>query len=290
MGLPPQSSGVRSIQNYFGALGNRGDESPTPASIDPDVRAAEMRKCMEALAGTDPLVRVDALSAGYTGDDIVHDIDLRVGKRQALCLIGPSGAGKSTVLHSIFGLTEIRRGRVEVAGRNVTRLGPNAKLRDAGIAYVLRDNSIFPEMTVEQNLWLGGYLMGHGANARRAAEAVFDRYPGLAAYRDRPARLLSCVDLRMLEISRALVMEPRVLLIDEPSMGLNPACIDQIFDLLRVLRDRDGLSIVVVEQNARKALELADIACVMVNGTIAMVGSGRELLNDPVVIRLFLGG
>ena len=251
---------------------------------------AEVRARLDALAGDHPLLRIDGLIAGYGSTEILHGIDLRLGAGQVLCLIGADGAGKSTILRSIFGLTDIRGGRVDVGGRNVTRLGPNAKLRDAGIAYVLQDSSLFPDMTVEQNLWLGGTLTGHGADARRATEAVFDRYPALARRRDEPARLLSAGERRLLEISRALVMRPRLLLVDEPSIGLEPLFVEQIFDMLRDLRDRERLSIVMVEQNAKRGLELADIGCVVVAGEIAMVGTGVDLLKDPIVGRLFLGG
>lgn len=251
---------------------------------------AEIRARLDALAGASPMLAVDGLTAGYGSREILHGIDLRVGAGQSLCLIGPNGAGKSTILHAIFGLADIRGGRVEVGGRNVTRLGPNAKLRDAGIAYVLQDSSVFPDMTVERNLWLGGYLLGDRAGARQAAELVFDRYPSLARRRNDPARVLSGGERRLLELSRALVMRPRLLLVDEPSIGLEPAFIEQIFQMLRDLRDQQGLAIVMVEQNAKKGLELADIGCVVVAGSIAMVGTGAELLSNPTVGRLFLGG
>jgi branched-chain amino acid transport system ATP-binding protein len=155
---------------------------------------------------------------------------------------------------------------------------------------VLQDSSLFPDMTVEQNLWLGGYLMGRSLDARQATERAFDRYPWLALRRDQPARMLSDVERRLLEISRALVMQPRLLLVDEPSIGLEPLYIERIFAMLRDLRDREGLTIVMVEQNAKKGLELADIGCVLVAGEVAMVGTGIELLQDPTVGRLFLGG
>jgi branched-chain amino acid transport system ATP-binding protein len=251
---------------------------------------AEIRARLDILAGANPLLTVDGLTAGYGTREILHGIDLRVGAGQSLCLIGPNGAGKSTILHAIFGLADIRGGRVEVSGRNVTRLGPSAKLRDAGIAYVLQDSSVFPDMTVERNLWLSGRLIGQHDDSQRAAERVFDRYPALARRRDKPARVLSCGERRLLELSRALVMRPRLLLVDEPSIGLEPAFTEQIFDMLRDLRDQGGLSIVMVEQNAKRGLELADIGCVVVAGEIAMVGTGAELLNDPTVGRLFLGG
>ena len=282
---PPPFHGrpARDGRRTRSARANEGSAAGTAHGVS-------VRARLNALAGDNPLLRVDGLIAGYGSMEILHGIDLRLGAGQSLCVIGPTGAGKSTILHSIFGLVDIRGGRIDIGGRNVTRLGPNAKLRDAGIAYVLQDNSVFPDMTVEQNLWLGGYLMGRRADARHASERVFDRYPSLAARRDEPARVLSRGERRLLEISRALVMRPRLLLVDEPSIGLEPAFIEQIFAMLRDLRDRERLALVMVEQNARKGLELADIGCVVVAGEIAMVGTGSELLQDPTVGRLFLGG
>ena len=269
------------------------DRTRSPARIgdsaEPTKHGDEMRRRLDALAGEAPVLRVDGLIAGYGSKETVRGIDLRLGRGQLLCLVGPNGAGKSTILHAIFGLADIRGGRVEVGGRNVTRLGPNAKLREAGIAYVLQDSSVFPDMTVERNLWLGGYLMRDRADARQAAERVFERYPSLARRRNDPARVLSGGERRLLELSRALVMRPRLLLIDEPSIGLEPAFVDSIFEMLRDLRDREGLSILMVEQNAKRALELADIGCVVVSGEIAMVGTGAELLGDPAIGRLFVG-
>jgi branched-chain amino acid transport system ATP-binding protein len=241
------------------------------------------------LAGHDVLLRVEGLVAGYGATEILHAVDLRLGTGQWLCLVGPNGAGKSTLLHSLFGLTDIRAGRVDVGGRNVTRLGPNAKLRDAGIAYVLHDSSIFPDMTVEQNLWLGGYLRGWRAEARVASEQVFDRYPSLAARRNEPARSLSSGERRLLEISRALVMRPRLLLVDEPSAGLDPEVAALILSVLRDLRDRERLSIVTVEPDTKQGLGLADIGCAMRAGIITRIGTGAELRNDPEAGNFFLG-
>jgi branched-chain amino acid transport system ATP-binding protein len=253
------------------------------------MRAARIRERFEALAGHDVLLRVDGLVAGYGATEILHAVDVRLGAGQWLCLVGPNGAGKSTLLHSIFGLTDIRAGRVDVGGRNVTRLGPNAKLRDAGIAYVLHDSSIFPDMSVEQNLWLAGYLRGGRTEARDAGERVFDRFPSLAARRSEPARSLSCGERRLLEISRALVMRPRLLLVDEPSSGLDPEIAALIFSMLRDLRDQERLSIITVEPDAERGLAAADIGCAMRAGTIIRVGTGAELRDDPEVEGLFLG-
>jgi branched-chain amino acid transport system ATP-binding protein len=291
MDLPdPQRRGDSDVRPSSRAHRPMQAKAGTSESSGHAAHRASIRDRLDALAGARPLLRVDGLTAGYGTMEILHGIDLRVGQGQSLCLIGPNGAGKSTILHSIFGLTDIRGGKIEVGDRNVTRLGANAKLRDAGIAYVLQDSSLFPDMTVEQNMWLGGYLMGNRAAARLAAERVFERYPALAQRRGDPARVLSGGERRLLEISRALVMQPRLLLIDEPSIGLEPLYIEQIFDMLRDLKRRQGLTIVMVEQNAKKGLDGADIGCVVVAGEIAMAGTGDELREDPTVGRLFLGG
>ncbi len=254
-----------------------------------DVRVEEL----DVLAGPQPHLRIDGLNAGYGRMEILHNLSLRVGRGQSLCLIGPNGAGKSTVLHSIFGFTDIFSGTVSVARNgsltDVTRLAPNERLRSAGIAYILQDKSVFPGMTVEENLWMGAYLMGR-AQAKHAAEKVFDKYPRLAARRSHPAKVLSGGERRLLEISRALVMDPQVLLVDEPSIGLEPRFIDAVFDILGELQHKDGKTIVIVEQNAKKGLEFADIGYVLVSGKLAMAGKARDLLCDPHVGRLFLGG
>jgi len=242
------------------------------------------------LAGGEPLLVVSDLHAGYGKMEILRGVDLMIAAGRSLCMIGPNGAGKSTVLHSIYGFTRITSGSIRIGGQDVTALSPNEKLRRAGIAYILQDNSVFPEMTVEENLWMGGYLMETPARAKEAAERVFSKYPRLAARRRQPARVLSGGERRLLEISRALVMDPRVLLVDEPSIGLEPRYIDMVFEILSDLQRSAGKAIVMVEQNAKKGLQFADVGYVLVAGAVARVGSGAELLNDPEIGRLYLGG
>ena len=244
---------------------------------------------LDALLDGETFLSIDGLVAGYGKMQVLHGFDLSVSRGQSLCLIGPNGAGKSTVLHSIYGFTDIGSGKITVAGREVGRLAPNEKLRDAGIAYVLQDNSVFPDMTVEENLLLGGYLMPDVGKAREAVERIFDRYDRLRARRGERAGVLSGGERRLLEISRALIMDPRVLLVDEPSIGLEPRFIDMVFDILDDLRRVDGKTILIVEQNARKGLEFADIGYVLVAGRLARAGPGAALLADPEIGRLFLG-
>ncbi len=280
-----------------GVTGYGGGDVKTIISVEDVVREAEKiaesapsLEEIAALAGNDPYLTIDALRAGYGKMEILHDFHLQVAKGQSLCLIGPNGAGKSTVLHSIFGFTNIFSGRIAADGQDITRLSASEKLKSAGIAYILQDKSVFPDMTVEENLWMGGYLKENPDQAKEAAEKVFAKYSRLAERRRHPAKVLSGGERRLLEISRALVMEPEVLLVDEPSIGLEPRFIDMVFEILADLQKGEGKTIVMVEQNAKKGLEFADLGYVLVSGQTALAGPGDELLADPRVGRLFLGG
>jgi branched-chain amino acid transport system ATP-binding protein len=249
---------------------------------------------LDELAGNESFVSIRNLVAGYGQMEILHDFDLRVGKGQSLCLIGPNGAGKSTILHAIFGFNRIFSGTIEIGSGSdmvdVTRMTPNQKLAQAGIAYILQDKSIFPAMTVEENLWMGGFLKDKPQEAKIAAEQVFDKYSRLAARRKHKAGVLSGGERRLLEISRALVMNPEILLVDEPSIGLEPRFIDMVFEILDDLQNHEGKTIIMVEQNAKKGLEFADIGYVLVSGVLAIAGKGDDLLKNPKVGELFLGG
>lgn len=281
----------RNIRGY-----GLGDVS-TVISVEDVVRQAQAIsderpsvEALEALVGGEPFLSIEGLRAGYGKMEILHDFDLRIGRGQSLCLIGPNGAGKSTVLHSIFGFTAIFDGTISVGGRDVTHLSPQQKLKAAGIAYILQDKSVFPGMTVEENLLMGGFLKDSVDEAKEAAEKVFAKYDRLAERRNKPAGVLSGGERRLLEISRALVMDPQVLLVDEPSIGLEPRFIDMVFEILDDLQRSEGKTIVMVEQNAKKGLEFADIGYVLVSGETALAGRGAELLENPEVGRLFLGG
>lgn len=276
--------------------GGYGEGQVAPAmAVEAVAREAEelgssvARDEVAALAGPDPLIEVRDLHAGYGDMEILHGVDLALGRAKSLCLVGPNGAGKSTLLHSIFGFTKIFSGDILVDGRAVTHLSSSAKLRDARIAYILQDNSIFPDMTVEENLLMGGYLLADRHKAHEATERVFSQYDRLAKRRGERAGVLSGGERRLLEISRALIMDPHVLLVDEPSIGLEPRMIDMVFEILTDLRDSHAKSIVMVEQNAKRGLQFANIGYVMVAGRLAMAASGAELLENPQVGRLFLG-
>ena len=265
-------------------------------SVDDVTREAQRLKetvppeKISSLSNDVPFVKIENLVAGYGEMEILYGFSLSVAKSQSLCLIGPNGAGKSTVLHSIFGFTRIWSGSIMVDGRDVTSLTPSQKLKAAGIAYILQDNSVFPDMTVTENLLMGGFLLNDRAAAKQAAERVFDKYPRLAERRNQRAGVLSGGERRLLEISRALMMNPDVLLVDEPSIGLEPRFIDMVFEILDDLQKQEGKTIIMVEQNAKKGLEFADIGSVLVSGELAMADKGDALLESDDVGRLFLGG
>ena len=190
------------MSNQYEVLG----KAPTPEDL-------------KKLSPNENHLTIKNLNAGYGKMEILHNFSLRVRKGQSLCLIGPNGAGKSTILHSIFGFTNIFSGTIDINGKDVTNLTPSQKLSKAGIAYILQDKSVFPQMTVEENLLMGGFLKNKPKEAKDSAEMVFDKYARLAERRNKPAGVLSGGERRLLEISRALVMQPDVLLVDEPLLG-----------------------------------------------------------------------
>ena len=235
-------------------------------------------------------ITIKKMSAGYGKMEILHNLDLFVSKAQSLCLIGPNGAGKSTILHSIYGFTNVFSGNIEIDGKDITNLTPAQKLKSVGIAYILQDNSVFPDMTVEENLLMGGFIKDKTEESYEEAEKIFQKYERLRNRRNQPAKVLSGGERRLLEISRALVMKPSVLLVDEPSIGLEPRYIDMVFEILGDLQKNEKKTIILVEQNAKKGLEFADIVYVLVSGQTAIAGKGDDLLSNPDVGRLFLGG
>jgi len=255
-----------------------------------ELAQAPAKESLRELVKGEPLLEIRGLVAGYGRMEILHGLDLLVGKGQSLCLIGPNGAGKSTVLHSIFGFTHIMAGQIIKQGEDITHMSPERKLRRAGVAYILQDNSVFPEMTVTENLLMGGYLLPDQRQVRDAVDKVLDKYPRLAQRRKQQAGNLSGGERRLLEISRALIMDPDILLVDEPSIGLEPRYINDVFDILTALQKEEGKTIIMVEQNAKKGLEFADIGYVLVSGQLALADTGDDLLEQPEVGRLFLGG
>ena len=282
------------------SFGYHDGEVETVISVDDVNRQAQQLAetvSLEKVSGLvegEPFLKIESLNAGYGKMEILHDFNLQVGKGQSLCMIGPNGAGKSTVLHSIFGFTRIFSGqiisRIGDSQKSITQMSSSQKLKVAGISYILQDNSVFPDMTVEENLMMGAYLKENTDDVRHSIERIFEKYDRLKARRNKPARVLSGGERRLLEISRALVMEPNILLVDEPSIGLEPRFIDMVFEILDDLQRNEGKTILMVEQNAKKGLEFCDIGYVLLSGNLAMADTGDELLENPDVGRLFLGG
>ncbi|HYB73072.1 MAG TPA: ABC transporter ATP-binding protein [Candidatus Sulfotelmatobacter sp.] len=236
----------------------------------------------------EPLLAAEAIVSGYGKIEVLHGVSVRVAAGEVVSLIGPNGAGKSTVLKTILGYVTSSRGRVTFDGRDVTRLRADRLLR-CGMAYVPQGRIVFPRMTVLENLELGAFVVKDRAAVRRAVEQVVALFPALAGRLRVLAGALSGGEQQMLAMGRALMTQPRCILMDEPSLGLSPKFVDLIFEKIVALR-RAGITILMVEQNAVRALAISDRAYVLELGRNAREGTGRELLDDPAVRRMYLGG
>jgi branched-chain amino acid transport system ATP-binding protein len=231
---------------------------------------------------TDLLV-LEGVVAGYGKLTVLNETSFRVARGALTTIIGPNGAGKSTVFKAIFGLLPLQRGRVLFDGRDIAGLGPR-RLLELGIAYVPQGRNVFPELSVRHNLEMGAARPDAAALA-----AVMERFPMLRDKAAAQASTLSGGQQKLLEIARGLLREPRLMLIDEPSIGLSPLLVREIFGLLRALCAK-GVTVLMVEQNAKRALEASDFGLVLELGRTRMAGKARELLADPRVGQLFLGG
>ena len=234
----------------------------------------------------EPLLRADNIVAGYLpGVNILNGCDLDLYEGELIGIIGPNGAGKSTLLKALFGLVDVRSGAVTLHGEDVTNHRADSLVR-RGVGFVPQNNNVFPSLTIEENLQMGAY-QAHKTFMERFDEVV-DIFPTLGDRRKQRAGSLSGGERQMVAMARALMMRPSVLLLDEPSAGLSPVRQDEAF--LRTRRiNKAGVSIVIVEQNARRALQICDRGYVLDQGTNAYSGPGRELMNDRKVIELYLG-
>ena len=235
---------------------------------------------------SEPILAVDGLRAGYGQVDVLHDVTLALPAGALCAIVGANGAGKTTLLLAISGIVPKRGGSVRFDGGDVTALRRHALVR-RGLVHVPEGRRMLAQMSVEENLQVAAAV--RGAAGADAIAGLFERFPQLAARRTLPAGALSGGEQQLLAIARALAAGPKVLLLDEPSMGLAPKLVDEIFAIIRAERAR-GLSILLVEQNARRALAIADVAYVMERGRIVLQGTGAELLADPAVTAAYLGG
>jgi len=232
------------------------------------------------------VLTVADLTVGYSPtDQILKGVDFAVGPGEIVAVIGPNGAGKSTLLRAIAGLLRPSRGVIALHGAPITGFAPRDICR-LGLAYVPQEENIFPTMTVRENLEMGGFA--DRAGTRHRIEAVFARFGMLAEKRRHSARTLSGGERQVLAMAMALMVEPTVLLLDEPSAGLSPLAAERLFESILAI-NRDGVSIAMVEQNAHEALEIATRAYILVDGRNSRSGSARELAADPDIRRLFLG-
>jgi len=233
------------------------------------------------------VLRVRDLVAGYTREvDILDGVEIDVGEGEIVTIVGPNGAGKSTLMKSVFGLVPPRRGTVELRGEDITGRAPHEITRK-GVAYVPQLDNVFPNLTVQENLDLGAIAASDGAEGQ--ADRVFELFPRLAERRRQPAGTMSGGERQMVAMGRALMPDPQIVLLDEPSAGLAPAFVDAIFEKVIEI-NRSGVTILMVEQNAKRALELSDRGYVLDLGQNRFQGPGPELIADPKVAELYLGG
>lgn len=236
-----------------------------------------------------PLLEVQDVYAGYQEDDILKGVSLHVEPGEIVCVIGPNGAGKSTVFNALYGFINISRGRVLFNDRDITSVRPQEALR-AGITIVPQLRSVFPQMTVMENLEMGMFLERNKKRVQERIQYIFDLFPRLAERSKQKTGTMSGGEQRMLEIGRALMWQPKLMLMDEPSAGLAPLITKTIFGQIRRLNQEIGLTVLMIEQNARQGLEISHRGYVLELGRNSYEGSGQELIANPEVRRAFLGG
>jgi branched-chain amino acid transport system ATP-binding protein len=233
------------------------------------------------------MLGVKSLSASYGGRRIVEDASLHVAAGEIATIIGHNGSGKSTLLKAIFNLLPWREGEIRLEGRDLAGLAPD-RILAAGIAYIPQNRSVFPKLTVAENLRMGGYVLRDAALLRQRIVAVEALFPVLVERRLQLAGTLSGGEQRMLEIARALLVDPKLIMLDEPSIGLAPRMVDAVMDTVRVLRDQ-GKAVLMVEQNVKKALAVSDRGYVMELGRIRLEDRASALIGDERVTRLYMG-
>ena len=226
------------------------------------------------------------MTGGYGGADILHDCTIGVEKGEIAVVVGPNGAGKSTAMKAVFGMLNIREGNVLMDGEDITALTPQARVYK-GMGFVPQTSNVFTTMTVEENLEMGAFIRDD--DIAGTMEQVFELFPILKEKRAQPAGELSGGQRQQVAVGRALMTQPKVLMLDEPTAGVSPIVMDELFDRIIEVA-RTGISILMVEQNAKQALDIADVGYVLVQGRNRYTDTGQALLNDPEVRKSFLGG
>ncbi len=234
----------------------------------------------------EPFLIGDAMTGGYGPVDILHGCTIAVEKGEIAVIVGPNGAGKSTAMKAVFGMLNLRGGQVRLDGEDITKLTPQARVAK-GMAFVPQTSNIFTSMTVEENLEMGGFLRRD--DIKTTLDQVYTLFPILKTKRHQAAGELSGGQRQQVAVGRALMTQPRVLMLDEPTAGVSPIVMDELFDRIIEVA-RTGISILMVEQNARQALDIADKGYVLVQGRNRFTDTGKALLEDPEVRRSFLGG
>jgi branched-chain amino acid transport system ATP-binding protein len=233
-------------------------------------------------------LEVTGVFAGYGGGDVLRGVSLQVMDGGITCVVGPNGAGKSTLLSTISGLLRPRLGEITLHGQRLTGKTPRQVLQ-AGVVQVPQNHSLFREMTVRENITLGGYILRERGLAERRFAGVLEMFPQVTEWLDKKAGSLSGGQQRLVEFARSLMLDPKLVILDEPSMGLAPKVLKSVFDAVRTMHSR-GKTILLVEQNARAGLRLSTHGVVLENGMVRLAGSGQEVLDHPEIGALYLGG
>src|SRR5215470_10461047 len=235
-----------------------------------------------------PLLELDRVFAGYGKMTILNGTTARVRHGAVTTVIGPNGAGKSTMFKTIFGLLSVRSGLVAFDGRDITNCSPR-HLLNAGVVYIPQGRNIFPELSVRHNLELGGVALSDQSGLAGRVEAMLQRFPALREKAGRQASTLSGGQQKLLEVARGLLLDPKLILIDEPSIGLSPLVVQEVFAMLKLLRD-NGVTILLIEQNAKQALQISNYGLVLEQGQTRIEDTASNILADPRIAQLFLGG
>jgi branched-chain amino acid transport system ATP-binding protein len=237
---------------------------------------------------TDHILQLDGVTGGYGKMTILNGTTARIRRGRITTVIGPNGAGKSTMFKAIFGLLPLRSGRILFEGRDVTGHTPRSML-DAGVCYVPQGRNIFPELSVRHNLELGGVALKDQSGLPDRIASMLKRFPILAEKANSQASTLSGGQQKLLEVARGLLLDPKLILIDEPSIGLSPLMVQEVFGILKSLRD-NGVTILLIEQNAKQALQMSDDGLVLELGQTRIEDTAASILADPRIAQLFLGG